>query len=86
MSSTKSAVGHLLGAAGAVEAIITVMAILKQKIPPTLNLETIAPEFAGLDLVPLKAKAKEVHIAMSNAFGFGGVNACLVFRGAPAEG
>ena len=86
MSSTKSAVGHLLGAAGAVEAIITVMAILKQKIPPTLNLETIAPEFAGLDLVPLKAKAKEVHIAMSNAFGFGGVNACLVFRGVPAEG
>ena len=58
---------------------------LEQKIPPTLNLETIAPEFAGLDLVPLKAKAKEVHVAMSNAFGFGGVNACLVFRGAPAE-
>ena len=50
--------------------------------PYTMDyLETIAPEFDGLDLVPLKAKAKEVHVAMSNAFGFGGVNACLVFRG-----
>ena len=86
MSSTKSAIGHLLGAAGAVEAIFAILSTLKQKIPPTLNLETIAPEFDGLDLVPLKAKAKEVHVAMSNAFGFGGVNACLVFRGEPAEG
>jgi 3-oxoacyl-[acyl-carrier-protein] synthase II len=80
MSSTKSALGHLLGAAGAVEAIFTVMALLKNKIPPTLNLDNASPEFGGIDLTPKKAKDKLLRVAMSNAFGFGGVNASLVFR------
>ncbi len=79
MSSTKSAIGHLLGAAGAVEAVFTVMAMIKGVLPPTLNLKDPGPDFAGLDLVPLRAKRKQVAVAMSNAFGFGGVNASLVF-------
>jgi 3-oxoacyl-[acyl-carrier-protein] synthase II len=80
ISSTKSAIGHLLGAAGAVEAIFSVLAILKDMVPPTLNLESPDPDCEGIDLVPMKAKAKSVQVAMSNAFGFGGVNASLVFR------
>jgi 3-oxoacyl-[acyl-carrier-protein] synthase II len=80
VSSTKSAIGHLLGAAGAVEAIFSVMAILKDMVPPTLNLESPDPRCDGIDMVPLKARAKSVQVAMSNAFGFGGVNASLVFR------
>jgi len=78
MSSTKSAIGHLLGAAGSVEAIFAVMAIRTGMVPPTLNLE--APS-AGcdLDLVPLKAKERKVRHALSNSFGFGGTNATLIF-------
>ncbi len=84
MSSTKSAIGHLLGAAGAVEAIFSVLAMLKGVVPPTLNLENPDPECSGIDLVPREAKERPVRVAMSNAFGFGGVNASLVFGPAPA--
>ena len=80
MSSTKSAIGHLLGAAGAVEAIFAVLAMIKGVVPPTLNLDDPSPECAGIDLVPKRAARKRVRVAMSNAFGFGGVNASLVFR------
>lgn len=80
ISSTKSAIGHLLGAAGAVEAIYSVMAIKTGIIPPTLNLDNPSDVAAGLDLVPHKAKQREVNVALSNSFGFGGTNASLVFR------
>jgi 3-oxoacyl-[acyl-carrier-protein] synthase II len=80
MSSTKSAIGHLLGAAGAVEAIYTVMAIKTGVLPPTLNLENISEPCKGLDLVPKKAKEKKVRAALSNSFGFGGTNASLIVR------
>ncbi|MBP5699217.1 MAG: beta-ketoacyl-ACP synthase II [Alphaproteobacteria bacterium] len=80
MSSTKSAVGHLLGAAGAVEAVYTIKAILEQTCPPTLNLEHPADELADFDLVPLKPKKREIKAAMSNSFGFGGTNSSLVFK------
>ena len=78
MSSTKSATGHLLGAAGAIEAIYSIMATKTNMVPPTLNLDDPADEVAGLDLVPHKAKEREVRNAMSNSFGFGGTNASLV--------
>ena len=78
MSSTKSATGHLLGAAGAIEAIYSIMATKTNMVPPTLNLNDPADEVAGLDLVPHKAKEREVRNAMSNSFGFGGTNASLV--------
>lgn len=80
MSSTKSAMGHLLGAAGAVEAVLTIKAINEQTCPPTLNLENPAPEVAGMDLVPLKAKKREIKVAMSNSFGFGGTNSSVIFK------
>ncbi len=80
ISSTKSAIGHLLGAAGAVEAIYSIKAIETGIIPPTLNLDTPSEVAAGVDLVPHRAKEKAVNIALSNSFGFGGTNACLVFR------
>ncbi len=80
MSSTKSAVGHLLGAAGAVEAIYALKTIGTGVIPPTLNLENVSEECEGIDLVPHKAKEKVVDIALSNSFGFGGTNASLVMR------
>ncbi|MHB8886456.1 MAG: beta-ketoacyl-ACP synthase II [Methylovirgula sp.] len=79
MSSTKSAVGHLLGAAGAVEAIFSVLAIRDQIVPPTLNLDNPSVETA-IDLVPHKARKREVEFVLSNSFGFGGTNACLVLR------
>ncbi|MGA0530883.1 beta-ketoacyl-ACP synthase II [Hansschlegelia sp. KR7-227] len=79
MSSTKSAIGHLLGAAGSVEAIFSLLAIRDQIAPPTLNLEEPSVETA-LDLVPLKAKKLPIEVALSNSFGFGGTNASLVFR------
>lgn len=80
MSSTKSAIGHLLGAAGAVEAVYTIKAILEQTCPPTLNLEDPADEVADFDLVPLKPKKREIRAAMSNSFGFGGTNSSLIFK------
>lgn len=80
MSSTKSAIGHLLGAAGAVEAVYTIKAILEQTCPPTLNLDDPADELADFDLVPLKAKKREIKAAMSNSFGFGGTNSSVVFK------
>ena len=79
VSSTKSATGHMLGAAGAIEAVISILALRHQMLPPTLNLhdpEEVAKQF---DLVPLKAKAKALKHVLSNSFGFGGVNASLVF-------
>ena len=79
MSSTKSAVGHLLGAAGAVEAIFSILAIRDQIVPPTLNLDQLSVE-TEIDLVPHKAHKREVKFVLSNSFGFGGTNACLVFK------
>ncbi|MEZ0260698.1 MAG: beta-ketoacyl-ACP synthase II [Alphaproteobacteria bacterium] len=80
LSSTKSAIGHLLGAAGAVEAIFSLMAIKTGVVPPTLNLDNPSDVAAGLDLVPHTAKQRNVNIALSNSFGFGGTNASLVFK------
>ena len=80
MSSTKSAIGHLLCAAGAVEAVYTIMAIQEQTCPPTLNLEDPADELTDFDLVPLKPKKREIKAAMSNSFGFGGTNSSIVFK------
>ena len=79
MSSTKSAIGHLLGAAGAVEAIYSILAMRDQIAPPTRNLDNPSVETA-IDLVPHKARETEINIALSNSFGFGGTNASLVFR------
>jgi 3-oxoacyl-[acyl-carrier-protein] synthase II len=79
MSSTKSSVGHLLGAAGAVEAIFSLLAIRDNVCPPTLNLENPSVE-TSIDLVPKKARAKEINTVLSNSFGFGGTNASLVLR------
>lgn len=80
MSSTKSAIGHLLGAAGAVEAIYSIKAVTDGIAPPTLNLENPSEGVAGIDLVPHKAKQKKINVALSNSFGFGGTNACLIFK------
>ncbi len=77
MSSTKSSIGHLLGAAGAVEAIFCMLAMRDGVLPPTLNLDNPDAE-TPIDLVPHEAKRREVNIAMSNSFGFGGTNACLI--------
>jgi len=78
MSSTKSATGHLLGAAGAIEAIYSIKAVQTGEVPPTLNLEDPEEAVADFDLVPLKARKREVRNAMSNSFGFGGTNASLI--------
>ncbi len=80
MSSTKSAIGHLLGAAGAVEAIYSMKAIQTGVLPPTLNLENVSEPCKGIDLVPKVAKDKKVKIALSNSFGFGGTNASVIMR------
>ena len=79
VSSTKSMTGHLLGAAGAIEAIATVLALHKGILPPTMNLET-PDEGCDLDFVPNKARKQQVEVAMSNSFGFGGHNATIVMR------
>ena len=78
-SSTKSMTGHLLGAAGGVESVFTVLAILREKLPPTINYETPDPE-CDLDYVPNKAREARVDCALTIGFGFGGTNAALVFR------
>lgn len=80
VSSIKSMTGHLLGAAGAVEAIATALAVENDIIPPTINYETVDDEGLDLDYVPNKAKAKTVRAAISNNFGFGGHNCCLVLK------
>lgn len=79
MSSTKSSIGHLLGAAGAVEAIFCALAIRDQVAPPTLNLDDPSVE-TKLDLAPLKAVERKIDVALSNSFGFGGTNASLILR------
>jgi len=79
MSSTKSAIGHLLGAAGAVEAIFSIMAMNHGVVPPTLNLDNPS-EGCDIDLVPHEAKEREVNAVLSNSFGFGGTNASVVFK------
>ncbi|RJG45765.1 MULTISPECIES: beta-ketoacyl-ACP synthase II [unclassified Mesorhizobium] len=79
MSSTKSAIGHLLGAAGAAEAIFSVLAIRDNIAPPTINLDNPERETA-IDLVPNKARERQIDVALSNSFGFGGTNASLVFQ------
>ncbi len=79
MSSTKSSIGHLLGAAGAVEAIFCLLAMRDQVVPPTINLDN--PSVAtAIDLVPHTARKRQINVALSNSFGFGGTNASLVFR------
>lgn len=80
MSSTKSMTGHLLGAAGAVEAIFCVLAIRDGIVPPTINLENPEDEVGDFDLVPNVAKQRKVDVALSNSFGFGGTNASLVIK------
>ncbi|HWW34426.1 MAG TPA: beta-ketoacyl-ACP synthase II [Xanthobacteraceae bacterium] len=84
MSSTKSSIGHMLGAAGTVEAIFCLLAIRDQVVPPTINLDNPSVDTA-LDLVPHKARKRPINIALSNSFGFGGTNASLVFRRMPDE-
>jgi 3-oxoacyl-[acyl-carrier-protein] synthase II len=79
MSSTKSATGHLLGAAGAVEAIFSLLAIRDGVVPATINLDNPSVDTA-IDLVPKTAKKRDIDVALSNSFGFGGTNASLVFR------
>ncbi len=80
MSSTKSAIGHLLGGAGAVEAIFCILAMRDQIVPPTLNLDNPSEGTAGVDLVPHVAKERPVKAVLNNSFGFGGTNASLVMR------
>lgn len=79
MSSTKSCIGHLLGAAGAVEAIFSILAIRDGIAPPTINLDNPSVE-TPIDLVPQQARKREINVALSNSFGFGGTNASLIFR------
>ena len=81
MSSTKSAIGHLLGAAGAVEAIFSILAMNNSVVPPTLNLENPS-DGCDIDLVPHQPKERKVRAVLSNSFGFGGTNASLVFKAA----
>ncbi|HEX8412709.1 MAG TPA: beta-ketoacyl-ACP synthase II [Sphingomicrobium sp.] len=80
MSSTKSAIGHLLGGAGAVESIFCILAMRDQIVPPTLNLDNPSEGTAGVDLVPHKPKERKVKAVLNNSFGFGGTNASLVMK------
>ena len=80
MSSTKSAIGHLLGGAGAVEAVFCILAMRDGVVPPTLNLHDPDEGTEGIDLVPLKAKKREVRAVLNNSFGFGGTNASLIMQ------
>ena len=85
VSSTKSMTGHLLGAAGSLEAVYTALALREQMLPPTINYENPDPE-CDLDYVPNVARPATFDVAISNSFGFGGTNACLVLRRAPSPG
>ena len=80
MSSTKSVVGHLLGAAGAVEAIYSILAMNNNVLPPTVNLDQPDEGTEGIDLVPNVVREKKIDVALSNSFGFGGTNATLIFK------
>lgn len=80
MSSTKSMTGHLLGAAGAIETIITVMAVHDGICPPTINLENLDPEVGDFNLVPNVAQKRDIQYALTNSFGFGGTNGSLIFK------
>ena len=80
MSSTKSATGHLLGGAGAVESIFCLLALRDQLVPPTLNLDNPCEGAEGMDLVPHRAKERRVEAVLNNSFGFGGTNATVIFR------
>lgn len=82
MSSTKSSIGHLLGAAGGVEAIFSILAVSEGVLPPTLNLDNQEEECAGINLVPKQGQEKKVKAALSNSFGFGGTNASLIVKAA----
>ena len=84
ISSTKSMTGHLLGASGGVEGAICALSIFNKVVPPTINLDNPDPE-CDLDYVPHKTRSLDMNIAMSNSFGFGGTNACIVFRKYPAS-
>ena len=79
VSSTKGATGHCLGAAGAVEAIFTIFALQRGVLPPTINYEAPDPE-CDLDYIPNEARRQDIEVGVSNSFGFGGHNACVVFR------
>ena len=80
MSSTKSAIGHLLGGAGAVESIFCILAMRDQIAPPTLNLDNPSEGCEGVDLVPHQAKERQIRAVLNNSFGFGGTNASLVMK------
>jgi len=80
VSGTKSMTGHLLGAAGAVEGIFSILSIKNGMVPPTINLEEVDPACAGLDFVRNQARPADIRYALSNSFGFGGTNASLVMR------
>ncbi|MGG5879649.1 beta-ketoacyl-ACP synthase II, partial [Klebsiella pneumoniae] len=80
ITSTKSATGHLLGAAGGIEAIFTIQALRDQVVPPTLNLHHPDEDAAGMNLVALQARPQKMRYALSNGFGFGGVNASLLLK------
>jgi 3-oxoacyl-[acyl-carrier-protein] synthase II len=80
VNSTKSMTGHLLGAAGAVEAIATILALKTGKIPPTINVNEIDPEIPGLNFVLNKMVEKNINVALSNSFGFGGHNCSILFK------
>jgi 3-oxoacyl-[acyl-carrier-protein] synthase II len=80
VSSTKSMTGHLLGAAGGLEALICTLSIADGVVPPTINLDKPAPEAAGLDLVPHESRRRSVNYVLSNSFGFGGTNASLILK------
>jgi 3-oxoacyl-[acyl-carrier-protein] synthase II len=82
VSSTKSATGHLTGAAGAIEAVFSVQALVTKTLPPTINYSTADPE-CDLDYIPNSARGDAVEHVLSNSFGFGGHNACLLFKRAP---
>jgi len=79
MSSTKSSTGHLLGAAGAIETIFSILAIRDNIAPPTINLDNPSVETA-IDLLPHQSKRRSIEVVLSNSFGFGGTNASLIFR------
>ena len=80
MSSTKSSIGHLLGAAGSVEAIFSILAMRDQVVPPTLNLDSPSEGCEQINLVPHEAQQQKTNVVLSNSFGFGGTNASLVFK------